>query len=127
MASEQHHTWDIWYPEAGARGLSFARGRMKAAGQLLVHAAPEVIAVDVRDDGGHRVAHGGDLRRTAETPIGRLTRDGDRITREDIWPTAAEVGLPVILCGGEIGILLDWWNDEHQQQWRWSIELYNHR
>lgn len=46
---------------------------------------------------------------------------------EDTWPTMAEIGLPVILAGGEVGILQKWWNDAEEQQWRWSVEFYNHR
>jgi hypothetical protein len=35
--------WDLWFPDAGATGVSFARSRVapKVAGdRLLVHAAP---------------------------------------------------------------------------------------
>jgi hypothetical protein len=37
--------WDLWFPNAGATGLSFARCRVgadAAAGRVLVHAAPAV-------------------------------------------------------------------------------------
>lgn len=127
MADITHHTWDLWYPEAGARGLSFARGRLRAAGIVLVHAAPDVLDVDVRDDDGRLVARGSALRRTAHTPMARLQRSDERITRADIWPTAADIGRPVILAGGEVGILTAWWNAPDEQEWRWSVEFYNHR
>ncbi len=123
----QQQTWDLWLPDVGARGLSFARGRCDATDTLLVHAAPEKLTVEVRDEQGGILARGADLTRTANTPIARLQRQGEQITRADIWPTSAEHGLPVILVGGEIGILQQWWHDEQKQQWRWSIELYNHR
>ncbi|HEX9374274.1 MAG TPA: hypothetical protein VF897_24885 [Roseiflexaceae bacterium] len=67
------------------------------------------------------------LRRTDDTPIARLTRRGRQVEREDIWPGAADIGHPVILPGGEVGMLTAWWNDERRQEWRWSIELYNHK
>ena len=33
------------------------------------------------------------------------------------------VGMPVILPGGEVGILKAWWNDDIGQEWRWSVEF----
>lgn len=119
--------WDLWFPDAAAQGLSFARGRLRATEVLLVHAAPATLRVAVCDDRGAPLAHGDDLRRTDATPIARLRRRGGQIEREDIWPGAAEIGTPVILSGGEVGILTAWWHSEDRQEWRWSIELYNHK
>ena len=42
------------------------------------------------------------------------------------WPTEADYGLPVIVAGGEVGHLQRWWNDPEDQEWRWSLEFYNH-
>jgi hypothetical protein len=125
--SDRIEIWDLWFPDAAAQGLPFARGRMRAAEILLVHAAPATLRVDVVDEQGRLLARGAGLERTAETPIARLTRRGQRIEREDIWPGERDIGRPVILAGGEIGILMAWWNDERQQEWRWSIDLYNHK
>jgi hypothetical protein len=36
----QLQVWDLWYPQAGATGVPFARGRLDATQVLLVHAAP---------------------------------------------------------------------------------------
>lgn len=119
--------WDLWYPQAAATGLPFARGRLDSAAVLLVHAAPPTITVTVRDSEGAVVAHSADLARTAESPIMRLRRDGERISREDIWPADADCGTPVLLPGGEVGILVSWWNSDDRREWRWRIELYNHR
>ena len=94
--------WDLWYPQAAATGLPFARGRLDSAPALLVHAAPPSITVTVRDDEGTVLAHGADLERTADSPIMRLRRDGERISREDIWPGDADCGTPVLLPGGEV-------------------------
>ena len=121
------HIWDLWYPNAAARGLPFARGRLDAADVVLVHAAPDVLDVDVRDDAGGLVARGTDLRRTADRPMARLSRRGDRIAREDRWPEEADLGRPVILPGGEVGILKSWWNAEDGSAWRWRVEFFNHR
>ena len=119
--------WDLWFPNAAAQGLSFARGRLDHTDVLLVHAAPETLRVEVRNDAGGLLATGDQLARTADRPIARLTRRGDRITREDLWPGDADLNLPVILPGGEVGILKSWWNAPDGQEWRWQVEFYNHR
>jgi hypothetical protein len=124
MAQE---VWDLWFPNAAAQGLSFARGRLDATETLLVHAAPDVLRVEVRDDDGKRLAFGDGLKRTADRPIARLTRKGDTITRLDLWPEGEDIGRPVILPGGEVGILKTWWNADDGSEWRWTVELYNHR
>lgn len=122
-----HHVWDLWYPRAAAQGLSFARGRLDATDVLLVHAAPEVLDVAVRDDAGRLIAEGRNLPRTADRPMARLTVQGKRIERSDLWPEVADHGRPVILPGGEVGILLDWWNAPDGSEWRWRVEFSNHR
>jgi len=123
----QQQIWDLWIPDVAAQGISFARGRLDATDQLLVHAAPEKLTVEVHDDDGTVLAFGQDLPRTANTPMARLRRQGDKVIREDIWPTENDYGQPVILAGGEVGILQRWWNDPQEQEWRWSLEFYNHR
>ena len=127
MTQGDHQIWDLWYPDAAAQGLSFARGRLVATDVLLVHAAPETLDVAVRGDDGAVLAQGKGLVRTAERPMARLTvRDG-QIGREDLWPTDDDLGRPVILPGGEVGILLGWWNAVDGSEWRWQVEFYNHR
>ena len=118
--------WDLWIPDVASVGVSFARGRLDATETLLVHAAPEKLTVEVHDE-SRMLARGQDLARTASTPMARLTRTGDGITREDFWPTATDYGTPVLLPGGEVGRLTAWWNAPDHSEWRWSIELYNHR
>jgi hypothetical protein len=73
------------------------------------------------------VAQGKDLAVTDDTPIARLTRRGDQVERVDIWPGPDEIGQLVILAGGEVGVLKSWWHAEDQSEWRWQIELYNHK
>ena len=92
-------------------GISFARGRLNPTDVLLVHAAPAQLNSEVSSDDGAVLARGHDLMRTASTPIARLRRVGNEMTREDIWPTEADYGTPVMLPGGEVGILQHWWND----------------
>ena len=127
MAAKEQQIWDLWIADVGATGISFARGRLDPTDVLLVHAAPQKLDVEVRNSEGMVIARGENLSRTAETPMARLRRQGDKITREDIWPTGADYGIRVIVAGGEVGTLQKWWNDAEQQQWRWSLEFYNHR
>ena len=123
----QRQIWDLWYPDAAVQGLPFARGRLDAVEALLVHAAPDVLDVDVRDDAGALLARGRKLRRTADRPMARLSRRGDRIEREDLWPEESDLGRPVILPGGEVGILKSWWNADDGSAWRWRVEFFNRR
>jgi hypothetical protein len=118
--------WDLWYPQAGSQGVSFARGMTAPTDVMLVHAAPPVLRVEVRE-GETVVARGDDLHGDPDMPIIRLRRSGDRVERETVWPTEADLGTPVLLPGGEVGILRSWWNDGAQQEWRWTVEFYNHR
>jgi hypothetical protein len=119
--------WDLWYPQAGATGMSFARGRLAATNTLIVHAPPPSLTVEIRSENGSRLAYGKDLPQTADRPMARLTRRGKRIVRHDLWPTQKDIGQVVILPGGEVGILIQWWNAEDGSEWRWQIEFYNHR
>lgn len=120
-------TWDLWYPDAASQGLPFARGRLDATEVLLVHAAPPALRVEVRDEHGNQLARGDNLTRTADRPMARLSPTGQEIRREDTWPGAGDIGRPVILPGGEVGILRQWWNPDDGSEWLWTIELYNHR
>ena len=127
MAAQGMEVWDLWFPKAGSTGLPFARGRVRSTEVMLVHAAPPFLTVTVRDDAGNVLAEGKDLEATGDTPIARLIRRGDHVEREDIWPGAEDIGRLVILPGGEAGELKQWWNAEDHSEWRWQIELYNHR
>ena len=119
--------WDLSIPDVAAVGISFSRGRLDATDVLLVHAAPEKLTVEVLDDHGGLLARSADLPRTANTPMARLRRQGNQVTREDIWPTQPIMGCLSSSAGGEVGILQQWWNDPEEQEWRWQLEFYNHR
>jgi hypothetical protein len=112
--------WDLWYPQAAATGI-------EATNVLWVHAPPKILTVEVRGESGNRLAFAEDLSQTADRPMARLTRQGESITREDVWPTESALGQLVILPGGEVGHLLSWWNAEDGNEWRWQVEFYNHR
>ena len=119
-------TWDLWYPNAAAAGLSFGRGRMEHADIVLVHAAPDSLRVEVRSDDGQLLALGDQLRRAGRCyPMTWLRREGAHVVREDGWPRTEDIGRPVLLAGGEVGILKEWWNSEDGCEWRWAVEFYN--
>jgi hypothetical protein len=127
MPNEKIEEWDLWYPKAAATGLPFARGRVDRTDTMLVHAAPPVLTITIRSGSGEVLATSTDLAATADTPIARLTRRGERVEREDIWPGAEDIGKLVLLPGGEAGVLKQWWHADDRSEWRWQIELYNHR
>lgn len=94
---------------------------------MILHAGGDVIAVEVYDDARGLVARGRNLSRTLESPMCRLRILNGAVTREDIWPTDADVGATVLLAGGEAGILKSWWNADDHSEWRWQVEFYNSR
>lgn len=121
--------WDLWFPQAGSTGISFARASVdaNAAGdRVLVHAAPPVLAIQVRDERGVVVAEGSELERRDAGPMSALLRNGNSISLEDVWPSSGDIGRLVILPGGEAGRLVTWWHAPDHSEWRWQVEFYNH-
>ena len=128
MSAARVQTWELWFPEAAANGLLFARARIDPATELWVHAAPETLAVTVRDERDVPVARGEPLRRSGlQLPMTRLSVANGVVSREDRWPTESDVGKLVLLPGGEVGRLLGWTNAADGSEWRWQVEFYNHR
>jgi hypothetical protein len=120
-------TWDLWYPGAAATGLFFARGRLDPTDVLWVHSPPKKLEVNVRRFDGSIRARGELTRQGDYLPMARLSVDDGRITRDDRWPTPDDQGALVILPGGEVGTLLEWWNAPDGSEWRWRLEFYNRR
>ena len=128
MAFDELHTWELWYPGAGATGLPLARARIDPHDVVWAHSVPRQVAVTVRQGDDRVVARGEGLRRKAGyLPMTRFVLDGDEVTREDRWPTDDDLGSVVILPGGEAGILTAWWNAPDGTSWRWSVEFSNRR
>lgn len=120
-------TWSIRARDAGMNGLEFAR--CTTAGgfhRVLVHAAPARASVEVAGEDG-RVLARGDLDREGDySPMTLLELDGEQLRRSEIWPDDGHHGLPVLLAGGEVGILERWRHSDDRSWWRWSVEFSNH-
>jgi hypothetical protein len=128
MTIEKLHTWEIRYPASGATGIEIARARIDPVDALWVHSVPRTMAVSVRAGDDRLIAHGEPLERDGPSlPMTRLSIHGEAVTREDRWPTDADLGSVVILPGGEAGVLTAWWNAEDGSAWRWSVEFSNSR
>ena len=121
--------WDLWIPNVGATGLSFARTLVDAAAagdRVLVHAAPQQLEVSVRAEDGSLLARGEGLERGEPGPMSFLVRNGGQVGLEDGWPSEDDLGRLVILPGGETGVLRSWWHAEDRSEWRWQVEFANH-
>ena len=119
------YVWEMRNPDGGAFGLEFARGTSAPTDAILVHAAPSRLNVEVRSWEGEVVAKGRNLAHDEVAPMSKLTISDGKVARENLWPAPEDVGRPVILPGGEVGILTAWWNDEVGQEWRWTVEFSN--
>lgn len=120
-------TWNLRTRDGAMNGLEFAR--CTTAGgftRVLVHAAPALASVEVIDDDARVVARG-DLDRQGDySPMTLLNLDGGHIRRSEVWPDEQLHGLPVLIAGGEVGILQAWRHADDHSWWQWSVEFSNH-
>lgn len=119
------YIWEIRSPDGGMLGLEVARAITDPCDEVLGHAFPEKVDVTVRE-GDRVVAQGSGLTAEGSTPMARLVLAGGTVVRTQVWPTDVDNGKPVILPGGEVGVLTAWWNAADGSEWRWSVEFYNH-
>jgi hypothetical protein len=121
-------TWDVRSRDGGMNGLEFARA-LTAGGfrRVLVHAAPARMSVRVTADDDTVVA-AGDADRTGDySPITQLDLADGSVSRTEVWPDPDALGMPVLLPGGEVGVLTAWEHADDRSWWRWSVEFSNHR
>lgn len=120
-------TWNLRTRDGAMNGLEFAKCTT-ASGftRVLVHAAPAQISVEIIADNSERVAHGDVDREESYSPMTLLTVDRGQVHRSEVWPDKGHYGLPVLLAGGEVGILSHWEHADDQSWWRWSVEFSNH-
>lgn len=120
------YTWELRNPDGGMLGFEFAKSVSDEFDEILVHALPSKIDVVVRSD-GEKVAESSGLAADGDTPMARFELSEGEVRRTQVWPSDEDLGKPVILPGGELGILKSWWNAEDGSEWRWQVEFYNHR
>ncbi|MGY1743883.1 MULTISPECIES: DUF7712 family protein [unclassified Blastococcus] len=127
MGSRVNWSWELRSRDGGMNGLEFARATTASGfSRVLVHAAPGLLRVRVTTDAGEPVAEA-ELDRDGDySPVTLLTRDGGGFTRAEIWPDDGHLGLPVLLPGGEVGVLTAWEHAPDRSWWRWSVEFSNH-
>ncbi len=123
------HVWDLRNPDGAMTGMPWGRALLAARDRVLAHSLPEKVDIEVRTTDGRRVATAEGLSDpSASTPMARLELRGDgTISRRGVWPDESDVGTPVILPGGEVGVLLSWWNEPDGSAWRWQVEFANRR
>lgn len=119
------YTWDLRNPDGAMLGLEFARGVADATDCMLAHSLPERVTVTVTDDNGTVIGKGEELSDDPSRPMARLWLRSDQVQRENVWPDDSDIGRPVILPGGEVGILRSWWNADDGSSWRWQVEFSN--
>jgi hypothetical protein len=120
-------TWNVRSNDGAMNGLEFAKCTTAGGfGRVLIHAAPADAKIEIID-GDDTVVARADLRRTGDySPMTLIELDGSAMRRSEVWPDAGLYGLPVLLAGGEVGILRRWRHAEDRSWWRWSIEFSNH-
>lgn len=121
------YVWELRNPEGGMLGVEWARGVAAATDVILAHTLPSKVDVVVRDESDAVVARGSGLTASEDSPMSRLVLRGGAVEREAVWPTDEDLGRPVILPGGEVGLLRSWWNPPDRSEWRWQLELHNSR
>lgn len=120
-------TWNLRSGDGGMNGLEFAR--CTTAGgftRALVHAAPAQLQVEIRGEDDRVVARGDADREGDYSPMTLLEIDGARVRRREVWPDESMYGLPVLIAGGEVGILQRWQHAGDKSWWRWTVEFSNH-
>jgi hypothetical protein len=121
-------TWSLRSNDGAMNGLEFARATT-ASGfkKILIHAAPTRLAIEIVDDLTLVIARADSLDREEDySPMTMLTIDAAVIRRREVWPDESFYGLPVLLAGGEVGILREWHHSADRSWWKWSLEFANH-
>jgi hypothetical protein len=121
------YIWELRNPDGGPTGLEFAKGRSAPTDVMIGHSFPERVNIVVRDEEDNLIARGKNLSHPEVSPMCRLVLKDGSIERENIWPTDENLEEPVILPGGEVGILKAWWNADDHNEWRWTVEFSNRR
>ena len=121
-------TWSLRSRDGGMNGLEFARATTASGfDRALIHAAPAHLSIEIVDDLGVVIARTENLDRVGDyRPMTVLSIDDAVISRSEVWPDVSFYGLPVLLAGGEVGMLREWHHSEDHSWWKWSLEFANH-
>jgi hypothetical protein len=120
-------TWHLRSGDGGMNGLEFTRATTGGGfDRVLVHAAPAQLQIEVRRADGEAVVAAEVEREGDYSPMTLLTIYDDVVRRAEVWPGSEHHGLPVLLAGGEVGILTDWQHADDHSWWRWRVEFSNH-
>lgn len=120
-------TWDLRSRDGGMNGLEFSRCTTAGGfSRALVHAAPAQLQLQVMADDGSMICRG-DLDREGDySPITLLELGDGEPRRSEVWPDESFYDLPVLIAGGEVGLLLKWEHADDHSWWRWAVEFSNH-
>ena len=120
-------TWSIRSSDGGMNGLEFAKCTTGGGhDRVLIHAAPAKAQIEVRRADGQPVS-AGELERSGDySPMTLIELGPGEPRRTEIWPSQEHLGLPVLLAGGEVGILRAWQHADDHSWWRWQVEFSNH-
>lgn len=120
-------TWNIRSRDGAMNGLEFARCTTAGGfSRVLIHAAPALAQIEIITADDQSLARGDLDRRGEYSPMTLIELDPPALRRSEVWPTEELYGLPVLLAGGEVGILRNWQHAEDRSWWRWSVEFSNH-
>ncbi|SDD10124.1 hypothetical protein SAMN05660690_3388 [Geodermatophilus telluris] len=115
-------------PDGGMNDLDSCRA-LTAGGssRVLAHAAPARLTVRVTADDDTVVARGETDRDGEHSPVTLLELTDGGLRRTEVWPDDGHLGLPVLLPGGEVGVLLRREHAPDRSWWRWVVEFSDHR
>ncbi len=120
-------TWNIRSRDGAMNGLEFARCTTAGGfSRVLVHAAPAQMSIEVIAEDDQVVARGSLDRAGKYSPMTLVTLADGNLQRDEVWPDEGLYGLPVLLAGGEVGILTAWHHADDHSWWQWSVEFSNH-
>ena len=120
-------TWELRSRDGGMNGLEFARATTASGfSRVLVHAAPAQLQLTIVADDDTVVLRADAGRDGAYSPVTLLELNDGRVRRSEVWPGPELYGLPVLLPGGEVGVLTAWEHADDHSWWRWSVEFSNH-
>ena len=126
--SAMNWTWELRSEDGGANGIEFARcTTVGGIAAVLVHAAPSRLGVSICDETGAEVASSVVVRDGEYSPMTLLMISGSLVERQELWLDDDFLGTPVLLAGGEAGLLTAWQHERDRSWWRWSVEFSNHR